>query len=360
MRDTSNDTHGGIGAQGSAKLMPVVLSGRAVRVMILVMFLIAVTTALYFAKPILAPVVFATVMGIVISPLADRLDRLGVARVAVAAGLLVLSTLLLALLVLSLDPLITALVAQLPVIKAEIREIVEMLSGVTRGIEAISSELEETVGQSGPQSAQGEEATLPTLIDALWLAPNFGAQLLIFVGTLFFFVLTRNDLYAAAGPFASRLFRAERAVARYFTAISMVNGGLGVTAAAGLAALGVPGAWAWGLAAAMLNFIPYLGPFVVMGGLAIVGITQFDGVQAVLPLGLFVLLNITESQFITPAFVGHQLHLNPLWVFLAIIFGLWIWGPVGAIVALPVLLWSGRMLTPPPLQGPPAPRPATP
>ncbi|MFW8594096.1 AI-2E family transporter [Cribrihabitans neustonicus] len=335
--------------------MSVFLSGRAMRAMILILTLIAVTAALHFAKPVLAPVVFAAVMGIVISPLADRLDRLGVARVATAAGLLVLSVLLLVLLVLSLDPLISALVAQLPVIKAEIRGWVEMLSEVLRGIEAISSELEETVGQSGSGVAREEETALPTLVDALWLAPNFGAQMLIFVGTLFFFVLTRNELYAAAGPYASRLFRAERAVARYFTAISMVNAGLGLTAAAGLAALGVAGAWAWGLAAALLNFIPYLGPFLIMGGLAVAGITQFNGVQAVLPLGLFILLNLTESQFVTPAFVGRQLHLNPLWVFLAIIFGLWIWGPVGAIVALPVLLWSGRMLTPPPPQGPQQP-----
>ncbi len=321
---------------------------RAIRVMLLIITLIALAAAMYFAKPVLAPAVFALVVGIVVSPLADRLERIGIGRVVVASSLLLLSTALLALLILSLDPLLSTLANNIPRIQREVRGWLEMASGVLRGIESISSELEQTMGSSEEDEGSG----LPTLMDALWLAPNFGAQMFIFAGTLFFFVLTRNELYEQSGRHSVRFFRAERAVARYFAAVTIVNGGLGVATAAGLMVIGLPGALIWGMAAAMLNFILYLGPLLILVGLTIAGLTQIGGAGAVLPPLLFLLLNLTEAQFVTPYFVGRQLHLNPLFVFWAIVFGLWIWGPIGAIVALPVLLWCGRMLATPPKPAP--------
>ena len=313
--------------------------------MLLIITLVTLAAALYFAKPILAPAVFALVVGIVVAPLADRLERIGVSRVVVASSLLILSTALLALLILSLDPLVSTLASNIPRIQQEIRGWLEMASGLLRGIESISSELEETMGSAAPDA---EGSGLPTLMDALWLAPNFGAQMFIFAGTLFFFVLTRNELYEQFGQHAVRFFRAERAVARYFAAVTIVNGGLGVPTAAALAMIGLPGALIWGMAAAMLNFILYLGPLLILAGLTVAGLTQIGGAGAVLPPLLFLVLNLTEAQFVTPYFVGRQLQLDPLFVFWAIVFGLWIWGPLGAIVALPVLLWCGRMLMPPP------------
>ncbi|UWQ53421.1 AI-2E family transporter [Leisingera caerulea] len=324
-----------------------VIAKRSVRIMLLIITLILLGGAMYFAKPVLAPGVFALVVGVVVAPLADRLERFGVSRVVVASSLLVLSTALLALLILSLDPLLTSLASQVPKIKYEIRGWLDMVSGLLRGIESISSEIEETIGAADAETEE-EGGSLPTLTDALWLAPNFGAQIFIFAGTLFFFVLTRNELYEQAGSYAARFFRAERAVARYFAAVTIVNGGLGLLTAAGLALIGLPGAWIWGLAAAILNFILYLGPLIMLAGLTVAGLTQIGGAGALLPPLVFLGLNLAEAQFVTPAFVGRQLDLNPLIVFWAIVFGLWIWGPVGAIVALPMLLWCGRMLVPPP------------
>lgn len=71
---------------------------------------------------------------------------------------------------------------------------------------------------------------------------------------------------------------------------------------------------------------------------------QFGGAAALIPPVAFLMVNITEAQFITPAFVGQRLQMNPLAIFSAIIFGLWLWGPVGTIVVLPVLLWFGVLL----------------
>ncbi|MEK0165364.1 AI-2E family transporter [Phaeobacter sp. JH20_36] len=318
------------------------LSDRAARMMLLILTALALGLALYVSKPILAPIIFAVVVGIVVSPIADRLQGIGVARVIVASSLLLFSCAIIVLLFLSLEPLISGVVEDLPKIKREIKSWVYMMSGLLRGIEAISQEIEQTVGTRG---AEADVASgFPTLMDALWVAPNFGAQVFIFIGTLFFFVLTRTDIYAAAGALGKRLYRAEHEVARYFAAVTIVNAGLGVATAIGLAVIGIDSALIWGLAAMLLNFILYLGPLMMITGLTFVGMTQLGGAAALLPPALFLGLNLIEAQFVTPAFVGHQLHLSPLVVFLAIVFGLWIWGPVGAIVALPTLLWAGQLL----------------
>ncbi|MGR3496925.1 AI-2E family transporter [Citreimonas sp.] len=322
--------------------MDKLLSDKAQRIMIAILAAVATTAALYFARQILAPIVFGLVVGVVASPVAAWMRARGLPNVLSAAALLLGATTVIALAFLAVAPLISALVARLPQIMIEIRGWVEAVSGALRGIESLSEEIERTVGTGGG-GEEGAQA-IPTMMDALWAAPDFGAQVLIFMGTLFFFTLARDDLYRAAGAVAETLDRADRAVSRYFAAVTMINIGLGVTVGAAMAGIGVNYAILWGLVAAIMNFVLYLGPLLVALGLLAAGLVQFGGAFALLPPLTFLAINLTEAQFVTPAFVGQQLHMSPLFVFLAIVFGLWLWGPVGAIVALPVAVWLGALL----------------
>ncbi|MCB4454139.1 AI-2E family transporter [Leisingera sp. McT4-56] len=320
------------------------LSGRGVRVMLLILTVIAVTTALQLAQQILAPMSFALVLGVVVSPLADKLARHGVPRLVIALSLLLLSTMFVAVILLLIEPLINVLIEELPRIKAVMARLIGEASHLLRGIETISQEIEESVGAEAvePQTA------IPSVGDALWLAPSFVSQVFIFVGTLFFFTLTRNDLYRLTGPLKDRLKHADTVVARYFAAITLVNAGLGAATAAAMMALGVEYALLWGLAAGLLNYVLYLGPLLVASGLALAGILQFHGAYAVLPPLAFLALNMAEANIVTPLVVGQRMAINPLLIFLSIVFGLWLWGPVGAFVTLPLLLWLGVLLEPRP------------
>ncbi len=315
----------------------------ALRVMAAVVTAIILAGALIFAKTILAPMVFALVLGIVVSPAADRLSRLGCPRVAVAGFLLIVTSSLVVFAFLLLEPLLTLLVEELPDIKREVQGWIFTLSDLLRGVEAISDEIEKTVEGGTKETTT---AAIPSVMDAVWLAPNFASQIFIFVGTLFFFVLTRADLYAAAGVWRDNLLLADTAVARYFAAVTVVNVGLGIATAIILTGLGVNSAILWGLAAGLLNFVLYLGPLIIIFSLLIAGMIQFTGAMALLPPAAFLMLNIIEAQFVTPAFVGQRLQMNPLCVFLAIVFGLWLWGPIGAIVALPVIVWFSALISP--------------
>ncbi|WP_264210618.1 AI-2E family transporter [Leisingera thetidis] len=321
-------------------ILKTTLSGRGVRVMLMILTIISITAALQLAQQILAPMSFALVLGIVVSPLADKLAHFGVPRLVIALSLLLICTLFVATVMLLIEPVVNVLIEELPRIKAVMSSLIGKASSLLRGIETISEEIENTVGAEAvePQTA------IPSVGDALWLAPSFVSQVFIFMGTLFFYTLTRDDLYRLTGPLYDRLKHADKAVARYFAAITVVNTGLGAVTAVVLMAAGVEYAILWGLAAALLNYVLYLGPLLIMVGLAIAGALQFHGLYAVLPPILFLIINLAEANIVTPMMVGNRLAVNPLLIFLAIVFGLWLWGPIGAFVALPLLLWLGVML----------------
>jgi predicted PurR-regulated permease PerM len=77
--------------------------------------------------------------------------------------------------------------------------------------------------------------------------------------------------------------------------------------------------------------------------LTLTGIAVFDGTAALLPPLVFIGCNLIESQFVTPSFVGRQVSVSPLMVFLALVFWLWLWGPIGGFIAIPLLLWVMAM-----------------
>ena len=102
---------------------------------------------------------------------------------------------------------------------------------------------------------------------------------------------------------------------------------------------GLPNPLLWGVFACVLNYVPYLGPAVVAGTLAVVGLLTFPSLAkaAIAPL-VYVALEVFEGQFLTPYLMGRRLDLNPFAVFLAIAFCVWLWGPVGAFLAVPLLM----------------------
>lgn len=303
--------------------------------------LVAVVTALKLAQGLLAPVTLGLVVAIVAAPGMRLLARLGVPRAVSASISLVFVGALTVLLIAGLGPIVMDLIGQVPRIEDEIRWWIIDASRAIRGLEAVQFELEQSLAENG----EAVEEAMPGLLDALSVAPNFAAQLLTFAGTFFFFTLTQNEIYAAFKVHAASLRQADKAVSHYFVTVTVINAGLGAAVFAAMTAIGVPNPILWGAAAFILNFVLYLGPVMLLVAFGVAGFTQFNGAYALLPLVTYFLLNMTEAQFVTPTLVGQRLQLNPLVVFLAILFGLWLWGPIGGVVSLPVLVWMTAYLT---------------
>ena len=102
---------------------------------------------------------------------------------------------------------------------------------------------------------------------------------------------------------------------------------------------GLPHPFLWGMLTAVLSFIPYLGAAIVVATLFVVGLLVFSTLsQAVIAPLAYIGITALEGQVITPTLMGHRLTINPFLVFLSIAFWSWMWEPVGAFLAVPILL----------------------
>jgi predicted PurR-regulated permease PerM len=133
--------------------------------------------------------------------------------------------------------------------------------------------------------------------------------------------------------------QAQREIGLYLGTMTLINMGLGTAVAFAMVALDVPNPVLWGAMAAVLNYVPYLGPAVMTVLLLLAGSMVFGGdVGMFAPPAAFLLLHGIESNFVTPWVVGRRLRLAALSVFLSVMVWGWLWGIAGAFVAVPILL----------------------
>jgi predicted PurR-regulated permease PerM len=131
----------------------------------------------------------------------------------------------------------------------------------------------------------------------------------------------------------------QQNISNYLFSISLINIGLGVAVSVGLYFMGVPNAAMWGMLVAILNFVPYFGPAVGVILLAAVGLLTFDTLwQGLLPAAWYLLLHLLETNLITPVLLGRRFTLNPVVVFVSLIFWTWLWGVPGALLSVPILV----------------------
>ena len=315
---------------------------------------LAVFFILYIAESVFKPTILALTLGVVLSPLSDFWERLGLPRGISALISLVFTLIVIMVLAALLLPVAERVVASWPAIMAETRDAVVQFQSMIQGIESAGEQVERAIGnaaQAGENAAQGGgDLGIPTTADALFLAPTVLGQSITFAGILFFFLLTRVEIYAWLAQHLSpesmeletarRLRQAEREVARYFLTIAIVNLGFGICVTIAMTLLEVPAPLLWGTATFLLNFVLYLGPAVVFFALLLTGLVAFEGSYAVVPALVFLSFNMIEAQFVTPSAIGRTMKLNPALVFFALVFFLWLWGPIGGFVSIPLLLWG--------------------
>lgn len=314
---------------------------------------IATFTVLWIAKELFAPILFAFVIGVVLSPLTDKFDRLGLPKGLSAMSSLFMILFLIVSIAFLLEPAVNRAITAAPTIVDEVNAIYYDIKRSLRGLEEVSENVNETLGNGGDKApAEGEEgaaAPLPTVEQALFMAPAILSQIMIFAGTLFFFILTRTEIYDWIArrlvpddrriETAHRLKAAEQQVGRYFLTICIINAGYAVVVSAAMMAIGLPSPILWGIAAGLLNFVLYLGPVTLLGALVVAGLIAFEGLYSFLPAATYFTINLIEAQFVTPTLVGRAMETNPLLIFLALVAFLWLWGPLGGIIAIPLLLW---------------------
>lgn len=141
----------------------------------------------------------------------------------------------------------------------------------------------------------------------------------------------------------------ERELSRYVLTISMINAVVGLVFAACLHFfLKVPldDALLWGTMAAILNFAPYVGPLIGIVVMLLMGFATYQTpVQALLPAAIYLGLHTLEGQIASPIILGRRMALSPLVLILALMVFGWLWGIVGLLLAVPLLVCIKMVLT---------------
>ncbi|MFN4157400.1 MAG: AI-2E family transporter [Gemmobacter sp.] len=330
--------------------------------------------ALDLASGIAVPTVLAILAAIALAPLARRIESIGIpaslAAAVIVAGI-VFST---AFAIYALLPSAEAWNARAPHV---IRDIEQRVRDINISItDAISITPEaapvpsppQTDGQSPPPDADAENPAagdaLGRLVDggqkmaADWAisAPGIVAAAVYWAVLTFFMLRDRGMLgrrVMALGGRVSSMRALGRAiqdvqndVASYLLAITLINIALGCGVAAAFYLFGMPNAALWGVAATLLNFMPFIGAAIMAIVTLSVGLVSFaDPINAFFLLGVVVILNSIEAQIATPMIVGARIRLPAIGIFVAIAFGAWLWGAVGALVATPALIVASAFVT---------------
>lgn len=131
----------------------------------------------------------------------------------------------------------------------------------------------------------------------------------------------------------------QQNISNYLFSVTVINIGLGIIVSGGLYLMGVPNAAMWGMLIALLNFVPYFGPLAGITLLATVGLLTFDSFwQSALPALWYLAFHLLEANLITPVLLGRRFTVNPVVVFVSLIFWTWLWGMPGALLSVPILV----------------------
>ena len=206
-------------------------------------------------------------------------------------------------------------------------------------------------GESANSTVQVVKTEVNDPYKALTSTPRFLTSVLAVVLLTFFFMvygqsLQRNAIALLPGRQQKRLTveilqSIEHEISRYVLTISVINVVFGLLFAGVLAYLQVPvdEALLWGTMAALLNFAPYVGPLIGIAIMLVMGFVAFDDpLHSLLPAGIYLVLHTLEGQLITPIILGRRMALSPLVLILGLMVFGWMWGIIGLLLAVPLLV----------------------
>jgi len=308
---------------------------------------LALPFVLSIGSVVFLPLTTAVILSVLLAPLADRLSAWGVPNTLAS----VLSLLIfVAIVVLAFSAILQpafSLFDRLPELIEQIGARYEELQAEFAWLANANERLADLVGSSG-----GNEVVLagPSVFQQVAIsAPVLLLEVMLTFLMAFFMIeargrLRRNILFGrtsfGTSVKAARVLReVQDRVAAYILTVAWINLGVGIVVALGAWAMDLPAPIMWGGLATLLNFIPYIGPLAMTALLTLFGLGTADTVfLGLIPPVAYVVLHVFEANAITPAILGRRFTMNPVMILLAFSYFTWIWGAVGALLSVPILL----------------------
>lgn len=341
--------------------------GNLASVSLALIAVLASLSALRWAAEVVVPVLLGLTLSCALTPVVNQLTRFRIPRALAAAALLASVVGGMASIIYTLSDEAVAMVQALP---AAAQKVGRSLQGPrNQGPAAAIDKVQQAVTEIERAAQAGTAATAApgrgvakvqierpkfNVKDYLWpgalgLAAAF-AQALVVLFIAFFLLAMGNAFRRKLVKFAGPDFSHKKITLQ---AIDEINGQIqiyllvqvstsllvGVATWLAFSWIGVDNAAVWGVAAFVLNFIPYFGGLIVTGSSALLGFVQFGSFEmAVLVGAVALLITSIEGYFLTPWLAGRAGRMNPLAVFVGVLAWGWLWGAWGLFLGVPILM----------------------
>ncbi len=311
---------------------------------------LAILYTLYLAAPILIPITLALYLNLLFSPVVALMTRMHIPLVVSAALIVSGFVFVFGLTTSMLVEPAQEWLREAPTSIESLRGSMASAQKPLQDIQEVSEQVEKMTKIGDQPDAPKVTVEKPTFLNKV--ASNV-PTLLTYAGIavfLTFFLLSAGDSFLLKFTKLGRNFTEQRRIvtvirhiqsdiSRYLLTITLINITLGFAVTGTMYLLDVPNPWLWGTLAGLLNFVPYVGPFLTLVILTFVGLTTFPEVSKALMLPLVYFgLTALEGQVVTPLVVGQRLKLSPVMVFVSLVLWGWLWGPVGMLLAVPILV----------------------
>jgi predicted PurR-regulated permease PerM len=324
--------------------------------------LVFAIAVLYFGQAVLVPVAFSLLLTFLLSPIVDGLERLHLGKIPSVIVVVILTFSLLGAIGWIVTAQITALVSELPQHKRNIRQKVvdlrQMVKGgsieqVQKTVDEIKGEMEKVDEPAKAQERPREVAVQSEQTSTFWPVPIIAGPLVerlasagLAIALVIFMLIERDDLrnrlirligYGRITVTTTALQDAGARISRYLLMQSIINSGYGVAVGTCLFLIGLPYAALWGFLAAVLRFIPYIGPWVAAIIPSALALAAFEGwIWPIAVAGLFVALELLTNMIFEPLLYGDSAGVSQVALLVSVAFWTWLWGPIGLLMATPL------------------------
>jgi predicted PurR-regulated permease PerM len=308
-------------------------------------FLILLTAALRLGAGLLLPIAIAALFTLLLDPPVRALHRAGI-----STGLSAVMVVFGALAVVGSGIALSAgpaadWIARAPKTVVQVRaKVTKLLIPFAETVKQVD-QAAESAAPGGPPTVQLKAPALSerlsgnttrflaTTVTIVFLTYFLLTMLPVFRGRLAELIGTRTG----ARDVEAVLKEIELQMSRYMMLNTLTSAGVGLATWALLAAVGLSNALLWGVVSFFLNFVPYLGALATVLLVGAAALVQFDDTGRVLVVvGGCMLINLLEGNLITPHLLGRHLALNPVAIFVSLLYWGWVWGPAGTLLAVPI------------------------
>ncbi|WCT71983.1 AI-2E family transporter [Sphingomonas naphthae] len=318
--------------------------------------ILAMPFALRAGAEFFLPVTAALVVAIMMVPLLEWLERRGIpSKLAALICLIVflgIANVAIAAIVMPATDWFALLPQRAVRIRTNLAPVIELYSSLERFVDETANALLRSRHKVRTVTVEQPNSALEMIAAS---APYALIQIFFGVLVVYFFLSgwtrMRRHTITARGSFSSAMTTARviqevvDATSSYLLTITIINFTLGAMVAAALYFVHMPTPIMWGGIVAIMNYVPYIGPISAALLLATGGLMTFsDPWWAMMPAAIFVGVHLIEANLVTPALVARRLTINPLMILVALSFWGWVWGALGTLLAVPLLIITRTVL----------------